>query len=412
MASGFVSRGGCFALDEKRVAWQGQGMLRDLHTSRGPGAGFVSVGLYWGAFAALVPDLKPQVGLTDGGFGLAMLVSAAGAVMAMWLAPWVQRRLGAVDLPVMGAVMAAAFLLPGLAGNGTTFALSMVVAAMASGTLDVAMNARLSLLEGQSRRSLMNLNHGLYSLSYAAAALLTGLAREAGWPPSAVFGAMTMPVLALCVQMARAPVRETPRAEGAPAAASLSWALLVPLGLIVLLGFMAEQGTEGWSALHLERGLGAGAAMGALGPAILGITMAIGRLCGQLVAQRVSEAAVIRLAAVLTAVGAVCAAWAPVLPVAYIGFAVLGFGVSVVAPMAFSWCGRLVSPEDKALAISRVAVMGYAGFFIGPPLMGGLSETLSLAASFTVVGGLMLVIPLVLVPVASRFEARQVQPAE
>ena len=379
-------------------------MLRDLYISRGPAAAFVAVGLYWGAFAALVPDLKPQVGLSDGGFGLAMLVSATGAVMAMWLAPWVQRRLGAVDLPALGVVMAAAFLLPGLSGTGAGFALAMMAGAMASGTLDVSMNARLSLLEGQSRRPLMNLNHGLFSLSYAVAALSTGLAREAGWSPLAVFSALALPVLALCVQMARAPVRETPRAEDAPESAPLSWALLGPLGLIVLLAFMAEQGTEGWSALHLERGLGAGAAMGALGPAILGLTMAVGRFGGQVVAQRVSEAAVIRLAAVLTAVGAVCAAWAPVLSVAYLGFAILGFGVSVVAPMAFSWCGRLVAPEYKALAISRVAVLGYAGFFIGPPLMGGLSEAFGLAASFSMVGGLMLVIPLVLVPLAMRFE--------
>ncbi|SMX46081.1 MFS transporter [Maliponia aquimaris] len=387
-------------------------MLRDLYISRGPAAGFVAVGLYWGAFAALVPDLKPQVGLTDGEFGLAMLVSAVGAVMAMWLAPLVQRRLGARDLPLAGLAMAAAFLLPGLAPDGVVFALCMMGAAMASGTLDVTMNARLSMLEEQSRRSLMNLNHGLFSIGYAVSALATGLAREAGWTPFMVFAALGVPVLALCVQMARAPVRETPRAADALPAAPLSWALLAPLGLIVLLGFMAEQGTEGWSALHLERGLGAGAAAGALGPAILGLTMAAGRFGGQMVAQRVSEAVMLRGAAVMTAVGAVVAAWAPGLAVAYIGFAVLGFGVSVVAPMAFSWCGRLVPSEHKALAISRVAVMGYAGFFVGPPLMGGLSEAFGLAASFTVVGGLMLVVPLVLVPMAARAATRGAIPAK
>ncbi|MDD9729669.1 MFS transporter [Mameliella sp. AT18] len=412
MASGFAPVPVCFALDEGGGPWQAIPMLRDLIISRGPAAGFVAVGLYWGAFAALVPDLKPQVGLSDGGFGLAMLVSAAGAVLAMWLAPLAQRRLGSGDLPVSGLLMALAFLLPGLAGGGVGFALAMMAAAMASGTLDVSMNARLSMLEGQSRRSLMNLNHGIYSASYAVSALMTGLAREAGWSPFAVFAALALPVVALCLQMALAPVRETPPEDGAPPAAPLSWWVLAPLGAIVLLGFLAEQGTEGWSALHLERTLGAGAAQGALGPAILGVTMALGRFSGQVVAQRVSEAAVIRLAAVLTCVGAVTAAFAPGLAVAYAGFAVLGLGVSVVAPMAFSWCGRLVSTEFKALAISRVAVLGYAGFFVGPPLMGGLAEGFGLGASFAVVGGLMLVIPLVLVPMVRRATSTALTPAE
>ena len=400
-----------FVLDGAGVAWHARSMLRDIYISRGPAAGFVSVGLYWGAFAALVPDLKPQVGLSDGGFGLAMLVAALGAVAAMWLAPWAQKRLGAVDLPVMALAMVVAFTLPGLAGNGLGFALAMMAAAMASGTLDVVMNARISMLEGQSGRSLMNLNHGLFSLAYAVSALTTGLAREAGWTPLAVFAALALPVLGLCLQMARAPILETVSAEDAPRDAPLPWGLLVPFGGIVLLGFMVEQGTEGWSALHLERGLGAGAAMGALGPAVLGFTMAIGRFGGQIVAQRVSEAVVIRIAGVMTAAGAICAAWAPVLSVAYLGFAVLGFGVSVVAPMAFAWCGRLVETRHKALAISRVAVMGYAGFFIGPPLMGGLSEGFGLAASFSVVGVLMLVIPLVLVPMAARHDSGAIRKA-
>jgi MFS family permease len=381
-------------------------MLRDLYLSRGPVSGFAAVGLYWGAFAALVPDIKPQVGLSDGGFGLAMLVAAMGAVVAMWLAPWVQARLGPRDLSVMGVVMAAAFLLPGMTTGGVTFALAMMAGGMTSGTLDVAMNARLAQLEEQSRRSLMNLNHGFYSISYALSALATGLAREAGWSPMMVFSALAIPTLLLCVQMARAPVHDTPQPADAPPSAPLSLMLLVPLGLIVMLAFMAEQGTEGWSALHLERGLGAGAAQGALGPAILGITMAIGRLAGQAVAQRVSEAALIRLAALLGAVGAVTAAWAPGLSVAYLGFALLGLGVSVVAPLALSWTGRLVSSRHKALAISRVAVLGYAGFFIGPPMMGGLSEGFGLAASFSAVGALMLVIPLVLVPMVRRVEGR------
>jgi MFS family permease len=168
--------------------------------------------------------------------------------------------------------------------------------------------------------------------------------------------------------------------------------------------FLAEQGTEGWSALHLERNLGAGAAAGALGPAFLGLAMAMGRFSGQAVARRYSEAVLLRLAASLAACGALVAAWATALGMAYLGFALLGLGVSVCAPLAFAWVGRLVAPECKARAVSRIAVLGYAGFFVGPPMMGLLSEASGLAASFSAVALLLLTIPAALVPLLSRRE--------
>jgi hypothetical protein len=49
----------------------------------------------------------------------------------------------------------------------------------------------------------------------------------------------------------------------------------------VLVAFLVENAMEGWSALHIERTLGGGAAEGAFGPAILGLTMGIGRLSGR-----------------------------------------------------------------------------------------------------------------------------------
>ena len=165
---------------------------------------------------------------------------------------------------------------------------------------------------------------------------------------------------------------------------------------------MSEQATEGWSALHLERNLGAGAAQGALGPALLGITMAVGRLAGHVVANRLSERVVIRWAALTAGTGACIGALAPTLAVAYLGFSILGLGLSVMAPMALAWIGRMVPDRYRSLAISRVSVVGYAGFFVGPPLMGFLSEGFGLATSFLVIGGLLFGVVAFVLPVLVR----------
>ena len=204
-------------------------------------------------------------------------------------------------------------------------------------------------------------------------------------------------------QMIAAPVADPEPISNETASRRLPLVLLIPAGLIVLLAFMSEQATEAWSALHLERGLGAGAAEGAFGPAILGLTMAVGRLSGQAIIHVWTEAKVITFAASLAAIGSVIAAWAQNLPAAYLGFGLLGLGVSVVAPMAFAWVGRMVPDEKKALAISRIAVLGYAGFFIGPPLMGFLAEGFGLPVSFSAIAILLMLAPLVLVPMVARY---------
>jgi predicted MFS family arabinose efflux permease len=254
----------------------------------------------------------------------------------------------------------------------------------------------------------MNLNHAVFSVAYAICALATGLAREAGFGPAAILTGGSLVMGLLMLQAFAAPVADADHEADGIEVAPLPWTLLLPGGMIILIAFMSEQATEGWSALHLERNLGAGAAQGALGPALLGITMAVGRLAGQVVANRVSERHVIRWASVTAGVGAWIAATAPSLGVAYLGFSILGLGVSVMAPMAYAWIGRMVPNRYRSHAISRISVVGYAGFFIGPPLMGFLSEGFGLSTSFSVIGCMLFAVTLVLLPVLNRIALRRV----
>lgn len=372
-------------------------LRRALAQCRATLPAFAVVGIYWGAFAAQVPDLKSGIGAEDGAFGLALLCGATGAVTAMWAAPRFDAAAGARAMQLAAAAVALAFLLPALAPTILLFALAMFLAAGATGLLDVVMNARLSQIEARHDRVLMNLNHAAFSFAYAASAVVAGAAREAGVAPAFVFlglGAVTLALLPLLRLAPDAPGPEDePHPEGPGFRRVVLWA-----GLITLVAFMAENATEAWSALHIERTLGGRAAEGALGPAILGLTMGIGRLAGHFVTPRGREGAVILAAAIVSGTGAAIAARAASPAVAYLGFATLGFGVSVIAPLALALAGRMVRSRDRALAISRTTVIGYLGFFIGPPVMGFVSEALGLRASFGVIAVLTLCVPLLLLP--------------
>ncbi len=369
-------------------------VISALRISRAPAAAFMVVGMFWGCFAAYVPVIKAQLGANDAVFGVLLLGSAAGLVSAMWLAPRADRILGGRGMQVAACLLALVFLLPGQITTPWVFALVMAGVGMSSGLLDVVMNARVSELEAAHRRSLMNANHAMFSVAYAFAAVVTGIAREGGLPPVPVFAGFGLLTL-LLVPFLQTQVVQVVVPEGVQGRYPL-WPILL-CGSVVMVAFMSEAAVEAWSALHIERTLGGGAAEGALGPAMLGLTMAVGRFSGQVVAERLREVTVVFWASILSASGALVAALAPTPLIAYLGFGTLGLGVSVIGPMGLALVGKMVAPHLRTEAISRAAVMGFSGFFFAPVLMGVVSQAYGLRVAFAGVAVLLLLaVPLAL----------------
>ncbi len=385
------------------------GLANDLRLSARTFPGFAAIGLFWGSFAATIPDIKSSLGMSDGIFGTAMLAGAIGAIGAMWAAPAIDKRIGA-NAPVVAALLAAVAF-AGVAGAGSValFVVAIFFAGLGTGLLDVLVNIRVAAAESSSGRSLMNLNHAGYSLIYGIAAASMAVPREAGIAPLWVFLGIALIVAGLSTRM-KSRV-ETGDDDTGPSGMGGFNQVAIWTGIITLIGFLAENATEGWSALHVERTLGGRAAEGALGPAVLGLTMFAGRFAGHLLTIRGKEGRVIVVAALVCAAGAALASVATAPWMAYLGFGILGLGVSVTAPLAFSLAGRLAPPGKRAVTVSRCSLLGFTGFFIGPPLMGWISEALTLRAAFGWIAVLTLLMPLALLALSRTTSSRLQNPS-
>lgn len=373
---------------------------QDLHLSRKPLAGFVAIGAAWATYFAQMPVVKAQVGATDAQYGMALLLAAFGAVAAMWLAPLCRRLAGGFAVSLGIVVVAIGMLAAGTSNTLVLLTGAMLLASTGSGVVDVLINARVSEIEETSRRPLMNLNHALYSFAYAAGALCTGALRQAGVGPEASFTLLLIVLLVLA--WAARDVAPADEPSGQIGVAPVSRPLVLLTGGIVLIGFLTEAATEGWSALHLERTLDGGPGEGALGPATLGLTMGLGRLGGHILAARMRDTTLMMGAALFSACGVALAALAPTVLLGLTGFALAGLGISVVAPLAMALIGRAVPPAQRLFAISRVSVIGYGAFFFGPPLMGLVAEGFGLRSAFLLISGLLCVTAIVLVPALAR----------
>lgn len=354
-----------------------------LTIARAPLAAFAAMGVLWGTFAAVLPDLKAMLGVSEAQLGLMMLPAPLSAVTAMLVAPRLGAVLGRVALPVAALAMALAFALPGQAAALWQFSVAIALCGATTGLLDVLMNARVAALETARGLHLMNLCHAAYSFGYAGGALATGAMRGAVWSPGWVMvaSALAAGAIALATWEKDAAIEGLVRAKGAARGPGLG---LIPVlgGGIVLIAFLTENAAENWSALHIEQTLGGSPAEGALGPATLALTMGFSRLAGQGLAARVEALWLLRGGAVIAAAGALVAACAVSPAMAYAGFIVMGIGSSVIAPTAFSLVGRLAAPEARARAVARATLLGYFGYFVGPPTLGFLAGAFGLRAAF------------------------------
>lgn len=372
--------------------------LRSLLSIRSPLMAFFAMGIFWGTWGALIPDVKAKVGADDGAFGFALLFVALGAVPAMVLGGRLLDRMGARLLPASVLLFAATVPLPGLAGAPTTLAFALFAIGLGSGLMDVAMNARLSAIEATTRSRSMHMAHGFFAVVYLAAALATGAARDAAVEPLRVLATASLVMVGLAILSGL--FAEATDASGPAAAESKQPRRfdlpVVLLGLVVFAAFLSENGWQSWSALFLERVLGADPWLGSSGPAIVGVALAVGRFGAQIFAARVSDAAMIVWATSLAMTGGGVLALAPSASIALTALFVAATGVSVIAPAALSLAGRSAAPERRGAAVAAVGVIGYTGFFAGPALLGFVAETFGLRfALASIVAVLASIIPLI-----------------
>lgn len=350
---------------------------------------FAAFGVYWGAWGVLVPDVKEQVDASVAELGAALLAVGFAALPAMLLTGRVVDRVGPRVMPVALVLFGVAALLPGLTGSVPALALALVLVGATSAALDVVINVAASGLEASGGPRLMQLAHAAFSAGFLVAAVSVGLARAAGAEPVAVLaGTAVLLFVTALVNRGHAGAAPGPRSDRR---LRFSRRLLL-LGVLCGVAFVVESGIENWSALFLETELGASPAVGGLGPGLFAAAMVIGRSLGHWLEAVVGDRLLLVGGAVTAGGGLALAAVAPVVPVALLGFALGGAGISVAAPTLLGAAGRGAPDVERGSAVASVTTVSYLGFLTGPPLMGVVSGALDLRAGVAMLAAVALVL--------------------
>jgi MFS family permease len=355
-------------------------------TRLGSLSAFGAFGVFWGAWAVLLPAIKEQTGISVAELGVALLFVAAAALPTMFATGLLLDRFGPRILPISAVFFGLAVLLPGLADSFLQLVLSLVVVGAASGALDVSINFGATSIEACGGAPIMQKAHASFSSGFLVGSIFAALMREAGADPVPILLA-TCTVPFLSAWLNREALRLPPPDERRAPRISLTRPLLV-LGLLCGIAFVVESGIEQWSALFLETELDAAPAFSGLGPAFFAAAMVTGRVLGHSLGIRFGDRRLLAGGAFLSACGLALAAVSTIVPVALIGFFFGGAGISVAAPVLLGAAGRGSSERERGGAVASVTTVSYLGFLAGPPLIGVVSGALDLRAGVALLAGI------------------------
>jgi MFS family permease len=164
--------------------------------------------------------------------------------------------------------------------------------------------------------------------------------------------------------------------------------VLVVLCVIGFCAFLSEGAMADWIAVYLKQVLGAGQGLAATGYAVFSVGMAVFRLSGDWITERLGPTRTVRSAALVAMFGLLLALLMPSAYLALPGFAAAGAGFSVIIPLVFAAGGR-VSGVSRGAGIATVSGVGYIAFLFDPPTIGFLSQLSNLRYALFVVVALM-----------------------
>jgi MFS family permease len=354
---------------------------------------FLANGFVIGSWAPKIPEFAARLGLTEGGLGLLIIAFGVGSLAAMPLAGiGITRRGSRPVLQTFAALLVLALPAVTAAGSIPTGIAAVLFLGAAVGGMDVAMNASAVSVERWMGRSIMSSCHGFWSigglLGAAAGGFLIDRLGLSGHMLVATLVVVLATALAWRMILADPPAPRKPDARpGLSGLGPMPWLV----GAMALMCMIPEGAIMDWGAMYLRQEHGASITQSGFAFAAFSATMAIVRLAGDHVRDRLGAMRAMRLSALIAIAGFLLAGQATGPWGVYAGFALAGIGIANMVPIAFSAGGNLPG-VSAAAGLSVVTMMGYSGSLFAPSFLGFIAERTGFALVFTALPVLLLVV--------------------
>jgi predicted MFS family arabinose efflux permease len=343
-----------------------------------------------------IPMVKEDLGLSDGQLGLMLFGMPLGLLLMNPFSGQLTARMGVANASRISLVfMALAFLVPTSATEKWLLFIGLMLAGMSSAFANVAMNAAATRIEQQYGMRIMSTCHGMWSLGGMTAALFASFLIASGVPTFQHMLGMSLLATAIAWLLG-------PDLSGiAPPEATEKSGFIMPDANLLLLicigifGMMAEGLAFDWAGVYLRQVVHTSQEVSALGLTCYAAAMTLARFTGDGIIPRLGEKRMLTIGGCVAVSGLLLAIVMPYKLTVLLGFALLGAGCALTAPILFGASMRLPG-INPAAGLATYATFSFIGFLAGPPLIGFVAEALDLPMGLLMVA-LLLCVGLILI---------------
>jgi len=359
---------------------------------------FALNGLLYSSWAARVPAIQAQYDINDATMGFVLITASLGAFGAMPFAAFINERLGTMKVCLLTALLYI-FVIPAIPFFSSPVMLFVIYGLMgvAFGLLDVAMNAQGVEVERVYKRPILSSFHGAFSAAMIVGALASSLIIKLGI--SFQWHLNSIAIIALGMTLFSYPRLYPNLREEKEAQAKDSATFRLPvratwlLGAIGFCSMISEAGISDWTAKYMLEIAGSEEFMAPWSLAAFASAMTIGRLFGDRLREKVGDQLILRGGSTVAFIGMLLALSFPTPLTTIIGAALVGSGLSLAVPILFSLSGTIPNLSASA-ALSMVTSISYIGLFLGPAVIGFLTEQYDLRIGY---GFILLVLSVMMV---------------
>lgn len=360
------------------------------------GGVFVLSGVVQATWVSRLPEVRARLDAAPGELGFALLGSSIGAVLSTPVTGRLSNRFGSRTVVAVATVTTLLGLLAlGMVQSIVELGLALLLFGFGYGSWDVAMNIHGHGVEAAARRPWMPQYHAAWSVgSFAAAGI--GAAAAATRVPipihfliSAILclvGVLALLTLFVVDRREAVVIGPTEELHVPVEKVRLLTVTLFLMGVVMACATLIEGAASDWLGIYFDTVRHTAPAAGAAAYTTFAVAMAISRAAGTWSIGWLGRSRTVRLSALVALVGVAVVLESPITALAYAGAFLWGIGTAIVFPAIISAAGD--TPGRSAEAIASVAPIGYAGFLVGPPLIGLLAQHLGLGHALWTVGGL------------------------
>ena len=347
---------------------------------------FAINGMVFGTWASRIPAIVDFHDLSPGSLGLLIFLAGLSAVIAFSIFGRAADRYGAAFITKRATLLLIPLTLIFIAYANSIWMLVFAVIFFGAihGGDDVAMNAWAAEVEREYTRPVMSSFHAMWSLGAGIGAGLGSLLAfyEVGFKNHFILISIVIFVLALSAAFVPFESQKNKKEANSPFI-SIPKGSLLPVATITFFASLSEGAVADWSAIFLKSVASLNDGNAALGFTVFSVCMFSMRLLGDRISFILGPATAARYSGIVALTGSIILLVSDSFLLLLLGFGLIGLGIAVIIPLAFSRAGN-DETISQGTAIASIATLGYGGMLLGPLFLGLIAEITSIKTSFLI----------------------------